>query len=126
MDISLKPASDVPLFRQLHDHVVTLIARGDLQPGDRLVSVRALAKELKVNPATVVKAYDLLKEEGLLSSQERGGSVVMSPDKRGVMTPHEVLRPQIALLLAAGCSVVDIHRAVDHVAAELGAQEVQP
>ena len=125
MDISLNPASDVPLFRQLHDHVVILIARGDLQPGDRLASVRALAKELKVNPATVVKAYDLLKAEGLLSSQERGGSVVMSPETRSVINSHEVLRPQIALLLAAGCSIADMHHAVDHVAAELGVQEVQ-
>ena len=125
MDISLNPASEVPLFRQLHDQVVSLIARGDLQPGDRLVSVRALAKEMKVNPATVVKAYDLLKEEGLLSSQERGGSVVMLPESRNVMNSHNVLRPQIALLLAAGCSVDDVHHAVDCVVTELGAQEIQ-
>lgn len=125
MDISLNPSSPVPLFRQLHDQIVFLIARGDVEPGTRLAPVRTLAKELKINPATVVKAYDLLKQENLLSSRERGGSVVMSHENRQALDPRERLRPEIALLLASGCSMTEIHSAVDELAKEFNVQAVR-
>lgn len=76
MKITLKDSSPLPVYQQIHDAVVRGIATGQLAPGSKLLSVRAIAKELGINPATVVKAYDLLKEEGLIESKQRGQTTV--------------------------------------------------
>ena len=70
MDIALDPNSPVPLFRQIRDQVVEGIATGELAPGDPLVSVRALAGAFAINPATVAKAYSLLRQDGFVTTRQ--------------------------------------------------------
>lgn len=76
MNITIKNNSPLPVYQQIHDAVVQAIATGQLVYGDQLLSVRAVAQELGINPATVVKAYDLLKAEGLVVSHNRGKTTV--------------------------------------------------
>ena len=76
MLIEVDPLSDVPLYQQLRDRVVEAIAQGELQPGEQLASVRQLATQFGINIATVGKGYELLRQEGLVRTHRRSGSVV--------------------------------------------------
>lgn len=61
---------------QLVDQVQHAIEVGSLEAGDRLPTVRALAKELTVAPNTIVKAYNELQRAGLIESRPGVGTVV--------------------------------------------------
>ena len=66
---SVDAVSRLPIYQQLVLQVREGIARGDLQPEERLASVRQLSSELTVNPNTVARAYTELEREGLLVSR---------------------------------------------------------
>ena len=71
--------SAVPIYRQIRDQVVLAVAQGELTPGERLPTTRALAEDAGVNVMTVSKAYQLLKAEGYLVTDRRAGAVVRAP-----------------------------------------------
>lgn len=79
MTIILNSAAPGALFEQLHDQIVAAIARGELTPGTKLNSVRSVAMEFGINPATVKKAYDQLAAEGFVITRPRAGTVVANP-----------------------------------------------
>jgi len=65
-----------PIYRQLRDRVVAMILDGVLKEGDPLPSVRNVAADYRVNPLTVLKAYQELVDEGLVESKRGLGMVV--------------------------------------------------
>ncbi|MBR4223254.1 MAG: GntR family transcriptional regulator [Oscillospiraceae bacterium] len=65
-DIDLQ--SRIPIYEQLYTKIAGLAARQILSPGDKIPSVRELAKDLGVNPNTVSKAYLMLERDGLIYS----------------------------------------------------------
>lgn len=67
-----------PIYRQLRDHVVAMILDGVLKEGDPLPSVRNVAAENRVNPLTVLKAYQELVDEGLVEKRRGLGMFVKS------------------------------------------------
>lgn len=71
--------SEVPIYRQIRDQVVLAVAQGQLAPGERLPTTRALAEDAGINVMTVSKAYQLLKSEGYLAADRRSGAVVCTP-----------------------------------------------
>jgi len=76
VDITVDPLSEVPIYQQIRDRVVEAIAAGELTRGQGLASVRSVSAEFGINPATVAKAYDLLRSEGLVATNIRSGSTV--------------------------------------------------
>lgn len=76
MLIHLDKHSGKPVFRQIVDQVSQSIAGGNLRPGDKLASVRELAKDLRVNPMTVSKAYSTLETDGLVERRKGVGIFV--------------------------------------------------
>ena len=76
MFTSIDPRSPVPLYEQIAACVRVAIASGDLSPDDALPSVRALARELRVNPATVVQAYRDLASDGFVELRHGQGTFV--------------------------------------------------
>jgi GntR family transcriptional regulator len=76
LDIAIDQKSGVPLYRQIIESVKFAIARGDLEPGDQLPTVRRLAVDLKVNPNTVIRAYREMEIEGVLDTQQGSGTFV--------------------------------------------------
>src|SRR5260370_134670 len=72
----LEPNSGVPLYRQIVDQVKSGAVKGVLREGDRLPSVRELARTLAINPTTVVKAYAELEQERLLVLRHGMGAFV--------------------------------------------------
>ena len=67
-----------PIYRQLRDRVVHMILDGVLKEGDPLPSVRNVAAEHRVNPLTVLKAYQALVDEELVEKRRGLGMFVKS------------------------------------------------
>ena len=67
-----------PIYRQIRDRVVAMILDGRLRDGDPLPSVRAVATEGRVNPLTVLKAYQQLADEHLVEKRRGLGMFVSS------------------------------------------------
>jgi GntR family transcriptional regulator len=72
--------SGLPIYTQIVNQVQTQVASGILQPGDQLPTVRSLAEELRVNFNTVARAYRILDEARIISTQQgRGTFITESP-----------------------------------------------
>ncbi|MBD3376124.1 GntR family transcriptional regulator [candidate division KSB1 bacterium] len=78
INFKLDPKSGVPFYRQIIDQIRYGIAAGNLQVGEQLPTVRALAVELKVNLNTVSKAYKELEIKELLETQQGTGTFISS------------------------------------------------
>ena len=74
--LEIDPASAIPIWRQIEDGMRRLVASGRLSAGSVVPSVRELARTLRVNPATVSKAYRRLTEVGLLTVRRGEGTFV--------------------------------------------------
>ena len=74
-----------PIYRQLRDRVVAMILDGLLAEGEALPSVRSVAAERRVNPLTVLKAYQQLVDEGLVESR-RGLGMFVTAGAHGKLT----------------------------------------
>ena len=72
----IDPRSSIPLYVQIADRIRIAVATGDMVPGGALPSVRQLASQLRVNPATVVQAYRELEEVGVVESRQGAGTFV--------------------------------------------------
>ncbi len=68
--------SDLPIYQQLVDQVKEQIANGSLKPEDQLPTVRALAIELRINFNTVARAYRMLDDEHIISTQQGRGTYI--------------------------------------------------
>ena len=76
MILSLDMGSEVPIYVQLRNQIVTGIGKGELAVGERLPTVRQLAQDAGVNVMTVNKTYQLLKLEGFIEIDRRKGAIV--------------------------------------------------
>ena len=76
MFIRINPASAVPVYRQILDQIQTQIASRRLSPGERLPSVRILARQIAANQNTILKVYDQLAAEGLIERRQGDGCFV--------------------------------------------------
>lgn len=104
VDIALDPLSTVPLYQQIRDRIVESIGRGELRRGDALASVRQLAGAFAINPATVSRAYDQLRSEGLVATNAKSGSFVAT-DRDTAVAPPDYLagfESRLNTLLAEG------------------------
>jgi GntR family transcriptional regulator len=77
-----------PIYRQLRERVVVMILDGVLNDGDPLPSVRSVATESRINPLTVLKAYQQLVDESLVEKR-RGIGMFVSPGARDLLLRGE-------------------------------------
>jgi GntR family transcriptional regulator len=80
VDFSLNPANGVPIYRQIIQQIEYAVLADRLKPGDKLPTIRSLAVDLKINPNTIVKAYNELEIRGILTTQVGSGTYIS--DKR--------------------------------------------
>lgn len=86
--MALDFGSETPLYRQIFMWFESAIATGKLQPGQRVPSTRALAKELQVSRIPVLGAYKLLIEGGYLQTFVGAGTCVSLSIPDGLMSPE--------------------------------------
>ncbi len=99
--LHIDPSDSVPIWKQIEEGVLHLIATGTLGPNDPVDSVRELARKLRVNPLTVSKAYRRLADRGVLTVRRGEGTFVSSqPPKLAEKERQEKL--QEAALRYAG------------------------
>lgn len=76
MEFRIDLKSGVPFYRQIIEQVKFAMARGDLQAGAQLPTVRQLAVDLSINPNTVIRAYREMEIEGLLETHQGSGTFI--------------------------------------------------
>jgi GntR family transcriptional regulator len=79
---------NLPIYRQLRDRIVAMILDGVLKEGDPLPSVRTVAAEYRVNPLTVLKAYEQLVDDDLVESR-RGRGMFINAGARALLLRGE-------------------------------------
>jgi len=76
MYLTIEHNSGVPVSAQIVAQVKYLVVSGQLEPGERIPSVRALASELKLNPTTVARIYRQLEAEEIICTQPGRGTFI--------------------------------------------------
>jgi len=69
--------SGLPIYIQIMNQIEQQVSGGTLKPGAQLPTVRALASELRINFNTVARAYRLLDEAGIISTQQGRGTYIL-------------------------------------------------
>ena len=99
MLLKLDFAQDTPIYLQIRNQIVLVIANGELKPVEKLPPIRTLAAETGVNTMTVNKAYQLLKQEGYLITDRRLGAMI-NPARAIIQHPPLTEHPGLKLLLS--------------------------
>ena len=110
--------SPVPLYAQIADRVRVAIATGTLGTAEALPSVRQLATELRVNPATVVQAYRDLEAQGFVEIRHGAGTFVreLAPGRRARERAHQasaLVRKLLADARRMGVSLSEVQKAIE-------------
>src|ERR1700754_2313672 len=100
----IDPRRATPLYAQISARLRVAIDAGELKPGVALPSVRQLAAQLRINPATVVQAYRELEGDGLVATRQGVGTVVLDlpAERRTAERAAEARRLVRELLAEAG------------------------
>jgi GntR family transcriptional regulator len=85
----INPNSGLPIYRQIVEQVLALVAGGQIKEGDLLPSVRQVAREAAVNPMTVSKAYSRMEAEGIVRRVRGQGMEVLAPSQNGTLTQRK-------------------------------------
>lgn len=119
LKVNLDFSSGIPIYVQIVEQVRALLLSGDLKPGDQLPTVRQLASELRVNFNTIARAYRLLDEAKLISTQRGRGTYLLDAD---IADDHEIFKRDsieaqvktfIQSLVIQGYSVEEIQQTVE-------------
>jgi len=99
LHLQIDPHSGVPVYRQIMNQLRYYVAAGTLAAGDRLPSIRALARRLAINPTTVVRAYTELQHEGAIDMQHgRGAFVTGGRTRLSAARRRDALRSRVRQL----------------------------
>ncbi len=102
----INPAHASPIWLQIEEGIRRMITLGSLGPGDSVPSVRDLAKTLRVNPNTVVRAYQRLSDAGVLAVKRGEGTFVSaSPSQPRKSERNEKLRDAATVYAGAAIAV---------------------
>jgi GntR family transcriptional regulator len=78
MELGVDFESGVPIYVQLVDRIKQMVVSGQLQPGEQLPTMRQLAADLRINYNTVGRAYSILDQDGVISTQQGRGTFIAS------------------------------------------------
>jgi GntR family transcriptional regulator len=117
LGLRIDPRDAVPIWKQIEDSLRRMVGAGALSPGAAVPSVRDLAKDLGVNPATVSKAYQGLCDAGVLEVRRGAGTFVSGAPPallRGERT-RELKEAASRYVAVAATIGAEVDEAVEHV-----------
>jgi GntR family transcriptional regulator len=106
-------SSEVPIYEQLASSVRREMAAGRLAKGDRLPSAREVAGSLSINLHTVLRAYQELRQEGLIELRRGRGAVVLAANAKGEAHVRGLARSLASEARRLGLSRRDVLRIVE-------------
>ncbi|MEG0258665.1 MAG: GntR family transcriptional regulator [Lysinibacillus sp.] len=124
MFIQIEPNSDISIYEQLTRQIIEGIAKGDMQPGEILPSVRNLAADLGVNMHTVNKSYHELERKGIVVIRPKSGAVIRPKEER-VLNAEQLeaiernIKPVVAEGMVLGATEDQIESMMKKVFADL-------
>jgi GntR family transcriptional regulator len=77
MNLEIDFRSGIPIYLQVVERIKERLAAGQLRPGDQLPTVRSLAMELRVNFNTIARAYRIMDDSGIISTQQGRGTYIL-------------------------------------------------
>jgi DNA-binding transcriptional regulator YhcF (GntR family) len=109
--------SRTPIYLQVIDRIRKRMVQGDIRPGDKMPSTRALALEYGVNPNTAARIYDEMETMGLCYT-ERGLGTFMTRDESVVGrlrrdTAEQLTKEFVSEMSALGFSPEEMKMAID-------------
>lgn len=119
LDFVLNLRSGVPIYVQIVEQVQQFVTSGKLKPGDQLPTVRQLASELRVNFNTIARAYRILDQAGLISTQQGRGTYILDHPaiELGDLLKAETLEDQttrfINEVIRQGFTAIEIKEVVE-------------
>lgn len=115
MLIRIDPVSPEPLFEQVVFAVKSAVARGTARAGEKLPSVRELARDLVINPNTVVRAYEVLERDGVVVRRQGAGvfltgsgSDLAAAERKKQL--HDLLRRAVTEAFHLGFTAEEVER----------------
>ncbi|NLW42787.1 MAG: GntR family transcriptional regulator [Tissierellia bacterium] len=81
MEIIISNNRDKPIYEQITEQIKYMVMSGELNSGERIPSIRALAKELKISIITVQRAYEELQRDGFIETEIGRGTFIANPNK---------------------------------------------
>ncbi len=118
MAIRVEASSAVPIYEQIADQIVYMVASGDLVAGDPMLSVRELSVKLGINPNTVVRAYQELERMGVIEPV-RGRGMFITPDAaktcrdRRKELIRDTVKATVREAVSAGLTADDLHALIE-------------
>ena len=104
MLLRVDPASSLPIFTQIAAGVRREVLEGRLGTGDRLPAAKEVAQSLDVNLHTVLRAYQELRDEGLVDLRRGRGAVVTGAQPTALVEVGEAVRTLVRAAATAGLS----------------------
>ena len=86
MNLEIDFRSGIPIYLQVVERIKERLASGLMKPGDQLPTVRSLASDLRVNFNTIARAYRIMDDAGIISTQQGRGTYILeapSPEVSG-------------------------------------------
>ena len=122
----IDPRSSTPLYAQIAARIRSAVASGELRPTAALPSVRELAADLRVNPATVVQAYRELEAEGFVEIRHGAGTFVreLAPARRSRERARQARTIVQRILTEARRHGVSLRELRDAIDAEIGVEAI--
>lgn len=118
MDIIISNASDKPIYEQIVVQMKDLILSGELEEGQQLPSIRALASDLRISVITTKRAYAELETQGFIETVQgkgsfvAGGNVELLREER-LRRIEELLEDAVQEARRTGIELQELHSMLD-------------
>lgn len=123
MDIIISNASDKPIYEQIVTQMKDLILTGELEEGQQLPSIRALASNLRISVITTKRAYAELEAQGFVETVQGKGSFVAGGNaellrEERLRRVEDLLGSAVREARGAGIGLEELHDMLDVMAEE--------
>jgi GntR family transcriptional regulator len=118
MNFKIDPSSGLPIYLQLIEQIKYHISVGTLRAEDQLPSVRKLSTDLRVNPNTIAKAFNIMENDGIVYTKRGEGTFVSSQAADSSKEDRlEVLRGLVEQVVETAITLKvpkeEVHRMID-------------